>query len=268
VNHDNHATTAILERQPSTTSEWSVGSLFSGIGGIDLGLERAGMNIAWQSEIDPFACAVLERRWPDVPNLGDITKIEWSNVPRVDLICGGFPCQDISSAHTAAERRGLRGQKSGLWRYYRDAVEALRPAYVLVENVAQWKAWVPEVRADLADLGYASLPVVLHAGSFGAPHKRARVFLVADADGNGEPARAVHEEASRLRPVPVRGGDWGHSEPDHVRVDDGLPDRVDRLRALGNAVVPQLAEFIGRCLTATAKRPVESAENGSSGGAA
>ena len=228
-----------------------VGSLFSGIGGLDLGLERAGMTVVWQSEIDPYACRVLAKHWPDVPNLGDVTTIDWRTVEPVDLICGGFPCQDISTAHTAnGGGMGLRGQKSGLWRHYLAAVDALRPAHVLVENVARWQAWVPEVRADLAGLGYASLPVVLHAGSFGAPHRRARCFLVAHADNQSEPARTIHEEVGRMQGLPIRSGYWGLSEPSHLRVDDGSPHRMDRLRACGNAVVPQLTEWIGGFLVA------------------
>jgi DNA (cytosine-5)-methyltransferase 1 len=81
----------------------TVGSLFSGIGGLDLGLERAGMRVIWQSEIDPFACKVLKKHWPDVPNLGDIKKIDWSKCERPDVICGGYPCQPFS---TAGKRRG------------------------------------------------------------------------------------------------------------------------------------------------------------------
>lgn len=225
-----------------------VGSLFSGIGGLELGLERAGMWTVWQSEIEPFACRVLRRRWPSVPNLGDITAVDWAGVPAVDLVCGGFPCQDISSAHTNGKRAGLDGAKSGLWREYRRCLTHVRPRFALVENVAQWQAWVPQVRADLADLGYASLPVVLHAGTFGAPHQRARCFVVADSHGDGESVGAIHEEASRLRPLPIRGGYWGQAEPSHLRVDDGVPGGMDRLRACGNAVVPQVAEWLGNQL--------------------
>lgn len=228
------------------------GSLFSGIEGIGLGLERAGMEVIWQSEIDPFACRVLAKHWPKVPNLGDITTVDWSLVPRADLVAGGFPCQDLSSAHTNGKRKDLDGDKSGLWREFRRCLAELAPRFVLVENVAQWKAWVPQVRADLSDLGYASVPVVLHAGTFGAPHKRARCFVVADSHGNGESVGAIHEEASRLRPLPIRSGYWGQAEPCHVRVDDGAADRVDRLRACGNAVVPQVAEWLGHQIMAIA----------------
>ena len=232
-----------------------VGSLFSGIGGLDLGLERAGMTVAWQSEINPFSCRVLAKHWPTVPNLGDITTINWSTVPRVDLICGGFPCQDISHAGKLA---GIDGERSGLWSHYALAVRILRPRFVLVENVADLLVrGLGRVVADLAESGYRCQWDCIPAAAVGAPHGRDRLFLVADADlgrsGGGD------DERRDGRPVPAEGlerifrgsprrQDWG-PRPDRSSlrgVDDGLPDRVDRLRALGNAVVPQVAEHIGR----------------------
>ena len=226
----------------------TVGSLFSGIGGLDLGLERAGMTVRWQSEIDPYACRVLAKHWPDVPNLGDVTRIDWSTVERVDVVVGGFPCQDLSHAHTAGQRQGLGGARSGLWTEFARCVGAVGPRVVVVENSGQaWRAWVPTVRADLAALGYATLPVVLHAGTFGAPHIRPRCFVVGDADSEGQSACTVDAEAFRLQGAAIRSGHWSDLA-DAVRVDDGVSHRVDRLRALGNAVVPQVAEFIGRRL--------------------
>lgn len=213
------------------------------------------MKTIWQSEIHPFSSRVLARHWPDVPNLGDITKIDWSNIERPDLICGGFPCQDISTAHTygsvdgRTNAKALDGAKSGLWRHYADAVGVLGPRWVVIENVAtRWRSWVPDVRADLAGHGYASMPLRLRAGSFGAPHNRDRIFVVAHADGYGEPVVAIHEEVARMCPLPVRSGYWGVAEPDHLRVDDGLPGRMDRLRACGNAVVTPVAEWLGGCI--------------------
>src|SRR5690554_2041171 len=101
----------------------TVGSLFSGIGGLDLGLERAGMTVAWQSEIDPYCVRVLAKHWPDVPNLGDITNIDWRNVEPVDLICGGYPCQPFS---LASIRRGESGPRH-LWPRFADALRVVRP---------------------------------------------------------------------------------------------------------------------------------------------
>jgi DNA (cytosine-5)-methyltransferase 1 len=223
-------------------------TVFSGIGGDALGLERAGWTPLWFSELDPFASNVLAARWPDVPNLGDITAVDWSTVERPHLLAGGFPCQDISDAHTNGVRLALDGLKSGLWRYYLAAIDALEPRWVVVENVSAFARWVPQVRADLAAHGYASLPLELSAGTFGAPHKRPRIFVVADADSEGESLLALHEKASRLRPVPRGGGDWRVAPPGVLRVADGIPDRMERLRAVGNSVVPTVVEWIGNRL--------------------
>jgi DNA (cytosine-5)-methyltransferase 1 len=109
----------------------TVGSLFSGIGGFDLGLERAGMKVIWQSEIDQFARRVLKKHWPDVPNLGDITKVDWSKIERPDVICGGYPCQPFSTAG----KRGGTDDPRHLWPAMHNAICVLRPRYALMENV-------------------------------------------------------------------------------------------------------------------------------------
>lgn len=227
-------------------------SLFSGIGGLELGLERAGMRVVGQVEIDEFCRRVLAKHWPEVPRHDDVrTAIEWWSSqpsPAVDLICGGFPCQDISDAHTNGERLALRGSRSGLWVWFCRAVAEFAPGWVLIENVAAWRRWVPDVRADLAGLGYSSLPLEVPAGAVGAPHRRPRVILVAHSNGDGESLRTIHEEASRLRPIPRDRGHWRHSFAGPVRVADGLPDRVDRIEALGNSVVPQVSEAVGRLI--------------------
>ena len=223
----------------------SVGSLFSGIGGLDLGLERAGMKVVWQSENDPYACRVLAKHWPEVPNLGDITTIDWSTVPRVDLICGGFPCRDISSARTANARQGLHGRESALYWHMSDAVAALEPTWVLIENSPEWRRWVPTVRLDLLGRGYSSVSFVVPAGSVGAPHKRPRAFVVAHANSKSKPLRTLYEEMAGLSALPGDGGYWRESFTGPLRVDDGLPARMDRLRCLGNAAVPQVAQLIG-----------------------
>jgi DNA (cytosine-5)-methyltransferase 1 len=153
------------------------GSLFSGIGGMDLGLERAGMRCVWQSEIDPYASRVLRKHWPSVPNLGDITRIDWSGVERPDLVCGGFPCQDISFAGKGA---GLAGERSGLWYELARCVREVRPRIVLVENVAAlFVRGLDAVLGTLASLGYDCEWACLPAAAVGAPHIRDRVFIVA-----------------------------------------------------------------------------------------
>ena len=235
-------------------------SLFAGIGGLELGLERAGMTTVGQVEINPYCRRVLAKHWPEVPQHDDVRTAPqwWAARPRpaVDLVCGGFPCQDISNAHTNGTREALDGAKSGLWSAYRDLVEQLEPRWVVVENVSAWERWVPGVRGQLHELGYASVPVQVSAGSLGAPHKRPRVLVVAHAHGEGEPLRAIHAQVAGLRPVPRGGGDWREPFAGAVRVADGVSGRMDRLRALGNAVVPQLGEFIGRLIVAAAAAQV------------
>jgi DNA (cytosine-5)-methyltransferase 1 len=181
------------------------GSLFSGYGGLDLAVEAAfGARTVWHSEIDPAASRVLETRWPGVPNLGDITAIDWSTVEPVDVLGGGFPCQDVSHA---GKRAGLRPDtRSGLWSQMAYAINQLRPRYVVAENVrgllsaeadsdmepcplcvgdepAGALRALGAVLGDLADLGYDARWCGLRAADVGAPHGRFRVFILArDAD--------------------------------------------------------------------------------------
>jgi len=227
-------------------------SLFAGIGGLELGLERAGMRTVGQVEIDPYCRRVLEKHWPDVPRHDDVrTAADWwlsTERPTVDVICGGFPCQDISSANTAGNRKGLAGPKSGLWSAYRATVAAVRPSWVIVENSPNWRKWTQPVREDLVALGFHTVALRLPAGSFGAPHKRPRVLVVANTYGQGEPLLAIHEEVAELRPLPRR--DHIPARARTMGVRDGVSNRMDRLRTLGNAVVPQVAEYVGRLIVA------------------
>jgi DNA (cytosine-5)-methyltransferase 1 len=229
-----------------------VGSLFSGIGGLDLGLERAGMTVAWQSEIDPYACRVLEKHWPHVPNLGDVTTIDWKDVERVDLICGGYPCQPFSFAGV---RQG-EADPCHLWPFMRDAVRVLRPRYVLIENVAgHLGLGFDRVLADLAELGFDAEWTVVSACAVGAPHSRRRLFALAyssSADAPGEMpclpvARDGWAELGGSGGAESRPGRW-LPEPAVDRMADGVPRRVVRgpLHGLGNAVVPQVSELVGR----------------------
>lgn len=234
----------------------TVGSLFSGIGGLDLGLERAGFDVIWQSEIDPFACRVLDKHWPTVPNLGDITTIDWSTVVRPALLCGGYPCPAFSQA-----ARG-RNVAPDLWPHMRDAIAALRPRWVLLENVAAHLGrGFSGVLADLDALGFDAEWSVVSACSVGAAHTRRRLFALAYAHGDGESALTFDGEVGGLPSLAGDRGRWGLPTAEDVRADDGVPDRLDRLRALGNAVVPQVAEVIGRRLLALAgaSRTIEAA---------
>jgi DNA (cytosine-5)-methyltransferase 1 len=171
------------------------GSLFSGIGGIDLGLELAGMRCAWQVENDPFCRRVLAKHWPGLPLFGDIKTLDATRLASVDVIAGGFPCQDVSSA---GKQRGIEnGTRSGLWSEFNRLVRALRPRVVVVENVpGLLTSGLGRVLSDLARGGYDAEWDSLSANAVGAPHIRDRVFVTAyrrdaafsripDTDGDG-----------------------------------------------------------------------------------
>lgn len=259
-----------------------VGSLFAGIGGFDLGLERAGFDIAWQVEIDPYCQRVLAKHWPAVQRYGDIQAVDWSAVEPVDLLCGGFPCQDISLAGKGA---GLSGERSGLWFEYAKAIDALKPRYVLIENVAALRSrGLDQVLGSLAALGYDAEWHCIPACAVGAPHRRDRVWIIAYAESKRaqgrlfKQGRAVIRDDGDIQPVADASEQqrdrWMHwtcgwerepqealrdagggereetwmsiPEPLLGRVAHGVPNRVDRLKGLGNAIVPQIAEMIGR----------------------
>ncbi len=289
--------------------------LFSGIGGFSLGLERAGMRTVAFCEIDPYCQAVLRKHWPDVPIFGDVrtlTVYEGWFIPDaykrcnpqnkevfarrhgiraecIDVICGGFPCQDISVAGKGA---GIEGSRSGLWSEYARIIGEVRPRYVIVENVAALLGrGIERVLGDLATLGYDAEWHCIPASAVGAPHRRDRIWIVAYArSAERRPVDSACEQIERLHglsqgqespsgPEPSRedvayasgeglslswpqsvgtywrkaGGmfaasDWWFTEPDVGRVAHGVPARVDRLRALGNAIVPQIAGIIGRAI--------------------
>ena len=302
----------------------TVGSLFSGIGGLDLGLERAGMRVIWQSEIDPYACRVLQKHWPEVPNHGDIKQIDWDTIERPNVICGGYPCQPFSQA---GKRKGETDPRH-LWPWVREAISRLRPDYAILENVrGHLSRGGVSVIGDLASIGYDAEWRIVSAASVGANHRRDRIIIVAypssvgrldsgteinsteagepsqresgqccadvaypndagsrtsrsDIDGDGQtfeqerqnkPQRGIsgcgelvaddgckrygehgfpsdvgQENQRRVyhggRQEGYVGWQWWQTEPDVGRVANKVPNRVDRLRGLGNAVVPQVAE--------------------------
>ncbi len=228
------------------------GSLFAGIGGLDLGLERAGMKCRWQVEVNEYAQKVLKKHWPDVARFRDVRDCGKDNLEAVDLICGGFPCQDISNA---GKRAGIHGKRSGLWSEYHRIICELRPRYVLVENVAALLGrGLGVVLGDLAASGYDAEWQCLPASAFGAPHRRDRLFILAYYCGQ-RGARVIREKVQRFSTFSwcknVRGLEDLRSRPAvHTpwlcRASDGIPNRVDRLKCLGNAVVPQVAEWIGQ----------------------
>ena len=249
----------------------TVGSLFAGIGGFDLGFEMAGgFEIVWQCEIDDWCRRVLKKHWPNVRQHDDIKtfpteKHDWS----CDIICGGFPCQDLSYAGRGA---GLEGGRSNLWFEMLRVVRVVRPQFVAVENVpALLGRGMGTVVSGLAEIGYVVEWDCVSASAVGAPHRRNRIWIVAHADepnscnpgtmadtvepglegfaGDGirgsEPGRepAGQDRSTAQAGVPA-GSDWWAVEPDVGRVANGIPRRVDRLRGLGNAVVPQVVQYI------------------------
>lgn len=236
-----------------------IGSLCSGVGGLELGLEWAGLGeTVFQVEIDPFCRRILGKHWPHAKQLETLQEAGKHNLPPADLICFGFPCQDLSSA---GAQTGLSGARSGLFFECARIVAELCPEWVVVENVSSGaRLWVDAVTGELARLGYACLPIPLSAQDAGALHQRARIFVVAHHQRRA-PAHADREQlreqqqrhARRLECVrdqrqaldPFPG--WGQPEPDVVRVADGVSEGLDasRVRALGNAVVPQCAEVVG-----------------------
>jgi len=168
--------------EDSAKAKLRVLSLFSGIGGLDLGLERSGMEIVAHSEIDPYASKVLAKHWPDVPNLGDVTEIQ--EFPQVEVVAGGFPCQDISSS---GKRSGVAGARSGLYGQVVRAIRMVRPRYALLENVDNLRIInngkdMGRVLGDLAEIGLHTEWDCVSASALGAPHLRERIFLVAHAD--------------------------------------------------------------------------------------
>ena len=229
----------------------TIGSLFSGIGGLELGLERAGFGpVLWQVESNPFCRRVLEAHWPGVERHPDIER--FTGAATVDIVCGGFPCQDLSNANTsAAGRAGLDGDRSGLWREFARVVGECRPRWVIVENASAWQRWMQRVRTDFACLGYGTVPLVLSAGFVGAPHSRPRGFVVAYSDGNGKPLGSVYEALARLQADAGSFRDFGSPPSGAMGMDDGIPDWMDRVAALGNSACPDVAELIGQAIQAS-----------------
>jgi len=278
--------------------------LFSGIGGFSLGLERAtndgkytGFETVAFCEIEAFPRKVLAKHWPNVPCYDDVRtltaeRLAADGIAGIDVITGGFPCQDLSSA---GRRAGIgEGTRSGLYAEVLRLACDLRPSFIILENVAgllsgpseQPGQWFGRVLGDLASIGYDAEWENIPAAALGAPHRRERVWIVAhpsqvdDAKfecvycrgenrfscDNGPVlahAKNLHEQGVKCRCVdaqerarsflrPIRscsdGAGWWQVEPALGRVANGVPNRAQRLAALGNAVVPQIPELIGNAI--------------------
>ena len=217
----------------------TVGSCFAGLAGLDLGLELAGFKILWQSEIVPYFNALLHKHHPDAEQVGDMR--EAMQFEPVDVIVGGFPCQDIS---TAGKRVGITGSRSGLWREMVRAIRMVRPLVVIVENVAAiLDRGLGRVLGDLAASGYDAEWDCLPACAFGATHRRDRAFVVAypQREGLERQEFAVFPPSHTWQPVSL----FGLSESDVLRTHHGLPNYVEQIVGLGNAVYVPQAQQIG-----------------------
>jgi DNA (cytosine-5)-methyltransferase 1 len=253
--------------------------LFSGIGGFSLGLERTGgfETVAF-CEIEEFPRRVLAKHWPKVPCYHDVRELTADRLAAdgiaVDVITGGFPCQDLSAA---GKRGGISAGRSGLWSEIVRLAGEIRPHYIVVENVTnllagERGAWFATVLSDLAAVGYDAEWNCIQAANIGLPHGRDRVWILAYPTGERwgclvkgqqiQSARLYNESLARRAPNPLRilpdvarmvAGADGPIE----RNDDGLSEGLDRLKGLGNAVVPQIPELIGRAILASmASAPV------------
>lgn len=234
-----------------------MGSLFSGIGGLELGLEAAlGAETVWQVENNPYARAVLERHWPNARRYEDVGAVGRHTLEPVELICGGFPCQGASAA---GRRKGLEDERSGLWFEYARIIRELEPRWVVIENVPGLSnRGLDQVLGSLATLRYDAVWECLSAAAIGAPHIRDRLFIIAwrqmaDTHRTGleerqEQRRGFPPELSSAIGACGEGRAQWLVEPNVGRVAHGVRNRVDRLRCLGNAVVPQCSYVIGMWL--------------------
>ena len=291
---------------------YKIGSLFSGIGGFELGLERAlPARTIWQVEQDKFCQSILKKHWPKAQIYSDVRNITKDNVEPVDILCGGFPCQDIS---VAGKQGGIDGKKSGLWwemwRIISELSEGRKKPIVVLENVPNIvRLGGLDVLGSLAQLGYDAEWTIISAKQFGAPHLRKRWFCVAYPISRPDRERREDEQSyptsegretivhqanskrkksrweknirnqrrdntsnitthsnrkrfeKRILTVTSKKkrqhaqGDTQNTQGTYWKkyplesplcnVDDGIPQRVARLKALGNAIVPQCSEWIG-----------------------
>lgn len=237
----------------------TVGSLFSGIGGLDLGLERAGMRVAWQAEAEfddgkllprQANAELLARRFPGVPNYGDVRGVHGRDVARVDVLCGGFPCQDLS---VAGSRAGLAGQRSGLFHEFMRIAAEVAPTWVLIENVPGLLSSndgrdMGTVLGVLADLGYGWAYRVLDAQYLGVAQRRRRVFIVGCLGDAARAASVLLEPESCAGDSPpsreARESVAGTLAPGtHGRGANGYPGEVNHLVS---DVVPALVQRYGK----------------------
>lgn len=291
----------------------NVGSFFTGAGGLDLGFELEGFEVKWCIEWDPYAQAILRKKFPNAHIYGNVAEVNFTKVQSVDIFIGGPPCQDISNA---GKRVGITGSRSKYWKNYAEAIRILRPKIAIIENVSALTIrGLDVILADLAKIGYDAEWYNISASSVGAFHRRERIFIIAYPNSSGQLDRQIKQHSTKRRKSPLslseqsssnashpnnnqygeqceksisekindvsnteyrnvsksklsdreireesqkasnrfsyensNGIGWWLSEPDVVRVADGVPFRVDRIKCLGNAVVPQVAQVIAQTI--------------------
>ena len=225
--------------------------LFSGIGGFALAAGWAGYNTIGFCEIEDYPRRVLSKRFSGVPIHGDIRELDGSVYRGVSLITGGYPCQPFSQA---GQRKGKKDDRH-LWPELRRVVAQARPAFLVAENVAgHITLGLDEVLADLESEGYAGRAIVVPACAVNAPHRRDRVWIIAKSLAHSEIKRTQGLRPSGVEESPAYAGQevplcryerigssYWETEPAVGRVADGIPNRVDRIRGLGNAIVAQVA---------------------------
>jgi DNA (cytosine-5)-methyltransferase 1 len=228
--------------------------LFAGIGGFTLGLERAGFETVAFCEIDPYAQKVLKKNWPGVPIYDDVRTITAERLASdgvgVDVITGGFPCQDIS---VSGNQAGIQdGTRSGLWSECARLLGELRPRYAIFENVTnllngERGAWFKRVLWDISQIGYDAEWHCIPASELGANHHRDRIWIVAYPNSTqckrGSLSSRIYKENANI----IGASGW-QTEPSLGRVANGIPNQSHRLKCLGNAVVPPIPELIGRAI--------------------
>lgn len=210
--------------------------LFSGIGGFALAAKWAGFETKVFCEIDPFCQKVLKKHWPDVPIVEDIKKFNGKEWTGTTLLTGGFPCQPFSTA-SSGKRKGKADDRY-LWPEMLRIISEAKPTWVLGENVVGISRMaLKQVVSDLEAIQYEVCPVFnIPACAVGFNHKRERLWICAYSDCSGQPIVPINEKTQMLPECESRTGRMGENY--------GVPNRVDRLRALGNAIVPQVAYHI------------------------
>lgn len=270
-----------------------VGSLFSGAGLCDLGLHWAGFEHRFFCEIDPWCRSILEKHWPGIPLYEDVKTMKGADLPQIDVLCGGFPCQDVSCAGNGA---GIKqGTRSGLFYEYARLIEEIRPKYAILENVKGLLSnGIQTVLQTLASLGYDAEWEILSAAALGAPHHRERLFIIAyphrnDACGSNRLLLALKRNVGnyqqfdglpdwlgiRIDRTRKEASRQAYRKPVLYRVDDGSSGGLDcpvnvppvpyqvakewkrRLKALGNGIVPHQAWTIGACILEAENLPVK-----------